>query len=218
MPSDDTLSPETRLRVARRLSPVLKVFALVLVFVLPLAVLIFILKPIFLIQAHSSRAVSLPKTFSQDELAKFLGQLASETEFKFYFSVFEREGFEAALQDIYPLLKGSSGKETMRQMLLKGQSRVERMARDLETMDFPPQFAAQPLATPQLAYAVLDFVYEEFKLTLMAVAYQALHDPGFFLFWNQDAQRAAHRVRGIVESMGHAERVELEQVFLKSRR
>jgi hypothetical protein len=215
MPIEGNLPPEGRACSAKWYSPALKISAIALLLILPIAFLSVILKPILMAQRHYARTYPLPALFSREELVRFLTQLSSEKEFKFYFSVFPEEGFRQAIRDIYPLLKMYPDKASLRPFVLKVQANVEQMAREVKALDDPPQFSANPMNYPQLVYASWNFMYEEFKATLMAVVYQTLYDHSFIFLWNNDAREAAYLVRRRVESLDVQQRAKCEQLFLK---
>jgi hypothetical protein len=193
--------------------PLSKVFLIAAVLVAPLILLAVILYPL-ISKNGSAKYIEnyhLPQSFTRANLDTIVEKMHQDTEYQFYFRMLGPTSRQRAVDAVYQILDKSRNKEQHFQQIQSLKAQIQSKALVLNSLDYPPDLAANIAKYPDIISKFWDFLGEEFQLTILGLVYKATYDSDFQFTWNDATRQSAQKLESIFYSFTDDQRKEIEE-------
>ncbi len=141
---------------------------------------------------------ALPVDFSKTEFKSLVTLLKNDAEFKFYFFAMDEKKVEQAIDEVYQLLVSQHTQKGWQQYLEDIKTKVNAHSVHFMHMAIPEDFYEDSELYPTIVKVMDQFLYEEFKLTLVGLSYKSVYDNEFSFQWDEATRLAAQKLQSTI--------------------
>ena len=148
----------------------------------------------------------LEEGFGKPDVKTVIQRMQKDNEFWFYFHVLPSAWVEKAGDEVYAILNKNRSQAALAGQIKELQVQVRSLAIRFNAFQYPTAFLRSPQDYPVLATALVDFLYMEFKLTILGACYKSTYDIKFYFNWDVYVRQAAVELQKIIVQMGGSPR------------
>ena len=177
-----------------------KIGKYLLIIVAPIIFIMLAITPIVMYKTGKSRLeqYKLPKDFDRKDVIFVVSNMRKNHELEFYFQTLNTHLLNKASEEAAQILENNRNKQGLLNQIGKMKEKVKSLSIFFESLELPDDFKEYPEHYPELHKIMYQFIYEEFKLTILGLCYKATFDPDFSFQWDVDARLSAEKIRNII--------------------
>lgn len=171
-----------------------------IIFLLPCIVIFVILPPFNASQNHQKMIAKykLPQDYQLEDLRVKVDKMKEDEDFKFYFLALNEERVKESIQKSFQILKENKDSPDLLKAVFSLQGKIRAKAAVFAYMDFSQGGLFTPDEAVKLKNDLLNFVEDEFTLTILGLIYKTNFDEKFRFDWDELTLVAARNVRSLM--------------------
>lgn len=140
----------------------------------------------------------MKENYTKDDLLNAFRAIRKDREFAFYFRVMDKREASIALKDVMDILLEKRNRQELFEVIREKKAQVSRLSKVFFYMDYAANYLTDE-KEDSVAYKVMrEFLYEEFKLTVLGAFYRGTYDRNFSFEWDRSDVLSALKLKSLL--------------------